>query len=74
MVMRTILGTPLSGFPAWPGSVYNVTLQQELTKSNVKSSSTDNWFPAADKMLERSNTYTTCSFYKFYLSVTYSYK
>jgi hypothetical protein len=53
MVMRTILGTPLSGFPARPGSVHIVTWHRGLTKSKVKSSCTDNWFPASDKIFEK---------------------
>jgi hypothetical protein len=80
--MKTILGTHLSGLPSLPGSVYIVTWHRGLTQSKVKYSRTDNWFPADDKMLERSNAYTTYSVYeyvgvfphKFYLFVTYSYR
>jgi hypothetical protein len=67
--MTTILGTFLSDFSARPWSVYIVTCPRGLTESKVKSSCTDNWFSAADKMLERSNAYTTHSFYKFYHTV-----
>jgi hypothetical protein len=40
-----------------------------LTRSKVTSSSTDNWFPAAYIMLERSNVYRA---YFLHINVTYT--
>jgi hypothetical protein len=62
MVMRTLLDTPVSDFPAKSVSVNKVTWPRELTRSKVESSCTDNWFPAANTMLERSNAYRTYFF------------